>query len=385
MVIANFEKGQRVKMRVPGLWKYDYGQVLRIQGLSLPPAVEIHFSLQETGGQAVTRIGTTKDGVTDVPIPGSMLENETTSEYYIYAFIYLRDETSGQTEYKISMSVRARPKPEGWSGFGENTMTAILTEINKIANGKADNLKYEGSVLKLLSGETELSRATIDSGGGEGSTTADRVAYGDSDVGTALDELNRQIADINYEAIQINSFTNNIGSAEMGSIVNTVILSWSCNKTPTALLLDENAIDVSLNTLRIEDTAISADKTFTIEAVDERESVARKETTIIFLNGIYWGVAGDTSELDSEFLLTLTKNLQGARAKTFIVNAGTGQFIYYAAPTRYGTPAFKVGGFDGGFTKAATIQFTNGSGYTESYDIWKSDNAGLGNTTVAVT
>ena len=29
-----------------------------------------------------------------------------------------------------------------------------------------------------------------------------------------------------------------------------------------------------------------------------------------------------------------------------------------------------------------TIEFTNASGYAENYDIYKSDNPGLGNTTV---
>lgn len=48
----------------------------------------MHFSLEETGGTSVTRIGTTKDSVTDVPIPDSMLENEETDQNYkIYAFI----------------------------------------------------------------------------------------------------------------------------------------------------------------------------------------------------------------------------------------------------------------------------------------------------------
>lgn len=37
--------------RAAGLWQWDYGQVLRIQGLTLPTAVEIHFSLAETGGR----------------------------------------------------------------------------------------------------------------------------------------------------------------------------------------------------------------------------------------------------------------------------------------------------------------------------------------------
>lgn len=103
-----------------GLWQYDYGQTLRIQGLHLPSMVAIHFSLQETGGTALNRVGVTKDGVTDVIIPDSMLENDgATRNYNMFAFIYLTDDTSGQTEYKIKLQVKSRPKPEVFDG-GEN-------------------------------------------------------------------------------------------------------------------------------------------------------------------------------------------------------------------------------------------------------------------------
>ena len=113
MIIVDF-KDENYK-RVTGLWQWDYGQVLRIQGLNLPKAVEIHFSLQESGGEAKKRVGFTKDGVTDVVIPESMLENEEPlGNYDIFAFIYLTDDTSGQTEYKICMPVKARPKPEAF-------------------------------------------------------------------------------------------------------------------------------------------------------------------------------------------------------------------------------------------------------------------------------
>lgn len=111
MIIANFINKQDAL--VTGLDQYDYGQVLRIQGLNLPTAVEIHFGLEETGGTTVTRIGVTKDGVTDVPIPDSMLENGDTSlDYTIYAFVYLTDDTSGKTVHRIRMQVKARSKPE---------------------------------------------------------------------------------------------------------------------------------------------------------------------------------------------------------------------------------------------------------------------------------
>lgn len=109
---AKFESNQR-SCEVYGLWQYDYGQILRIQDLGLPPAVEIHFSLTEKGGSSITRVGTTKDGVTDVVIPDSLLENDDASQdYWIYAYIYLTDETSGSTEYKIAMKVKSRPRPE---------------------------------------------------------------------------------------------------------------------------------------------------------------------------------------------------------------------------------------------------------------------------------
>ncbi len=61
---AVFEPGSTTA-NVYGLWQYDYGQTLRIQGLNLPSAVEIHFALQESGGTSVSRVGVTKDGVTD--------------------------------------------------------------------------------------------------------------------------------------------------------------------------------------------------------------------------------------------------------------------------------------------------------------------------------
>ena len=128
---------------VYGLWQYDYGQTLRIQGLNLPSAVEIHFSLQETGGTSVSRVGVTKDGVTDVIIPDSMLENDgATRNYDMFAFVYLTDDTSGQTEYKIKLQVKSRPKPEVFGG-GENPniFHEAVQAVQKSADKAAESEK----------------------------------------------------------------------------------------------------------------------------------------------------------------------------------------------------------------------------------------------------
>ena len=218
--------------------------------------------------------------------------------------------------------------------------------------------------------------------GDPGATDAAGVTYGETNVEEALDTLKSQMEDVLYEAIQITSFTNDVGTVEMGSTVNTVVLNWATNKTPEELTLDGEGIDKSLKTKTIENANIKSNKTYTLKAKDERDAEATKTTAINFLNGVYWGVAEDKSSFDSAFILGLTKGLQGSKGKTFTVNAGATQHIYYAIPSRYGTPSFKVGGFEGGFAKADTIEFTNASGYAESYDIYKSDNPGLGNTTV---
>ena len=111
VVTAAFSPGCRFTQAQGSLWQYDYGTVLHLKGLELPAAVEIHFATVERGGESETRIGTTADGITEVKIPDALLEMAKTQDYNLYAFVYLDDGKSGQTEYKILMTVRARPKP----------------------------------------------------------------------------------------------------------------------------------------------------------------------------------------------------------------------------------------------------------------------------------
>ena len=86
------------------LWQWDYGQILRITGLDLPQAFEVHFSNSRKSGETVTQIGS--DG--QVIIPDMYL----TSGADIYAFVFLHDGTDdGETEYVIKIPVRERPEP----------------------------------------------------------------------------------------------------------------------------------------------------------------------------------------------------------------------------------------------------------------------------------
>lgn len=110
--ITNVVIGKNGTGTAESVYQYSYGITLRINNVQLPNAVEVQFSLHDTRGESITRIGLTHDGVTDVIIPDSMLENgDVAEDYNIFAWVYVRGEKTGTTEYKIVIPVLARAKP----------------------------------------------------------------------------------------------------------------------------------------------------------------------------------------------------------------------------------------------------------------------------------
>lgn len=120
------------------VWQYDYGQILQITGAELPPAVEVQFSLNEKSGETITRVATTTDGVTEVQIPNELLKRDgCKGDYFIYAYIFVSDEKSGNTKYKIAIAVKKRPKPEKPTDEPEqeeNLFHATVVAVNAAAD-----------------------------------------------------------------------------------------------------------------------------------------------------------------------------------------------------------------------------------------------------------
>jgi hypothetical protein len=110
--IIDIELTSRSTRRDQKLWQYDYGQVLRIAGKEFPKVAEVQFSLQQSGGHTLDRIGTSNNGLLTVQIPNELLQNKgTTSDYTIYAFVYLSGDGYGNTKYMIQLPVESRPEP----------------------------------------------------------------------------------------------------------------------------------------------------------------------------------------------------------------------------------------------------------------------------------
>jgi hypothetical protein len=251
-----------------------------------------------------------------------------------------------------------------------------------IAEIYPDILEQWQTRMEALSSETKEDLKNIPSIDGnltEKGSAADAKAVGDR-----FASMEKQMADFLYKPMEITSFTNDVNTKEIGSVVTAVSLAWETNKLPTELMLDSISLMPEFIGYSMTEQNIKGNTTFTLKAVDERGAVATKTTSITFLNGVYYGIAAINDAPDSAFVHTLTKTLRSTKLSQFTVNAGEGQYIYYCVPSRFGTCAFTVGGFTGGFQMIATIAFTNASGYTENYDIYRSDYAKLGNTTVTV-
>ena len=120
-----------------GVYQHDYGQILQIHGKNLPAVAEVQFSLQDQGGQTETRVGVTTNDVLEVQVPDKMLKNERVTENYcIFAYLYITDGKSGNTECKITIHVTSRPAP-GEAGEDPDE-SHILDEAVNAVNAAAE-------------------------------------------------------------------------------------------------------------------------------------------------------------------------------------------------------------------------------------------------------
>lgn len=288
------------------------------------------------------------------------------------------------TEYKLSYTASEINKKLGEI---DDLSEAISSKIDVPATATV------GQVLSVKSVDEDgaITWETINPQSAEGSVATDPTlsvdgAAADAKVtGDRLASVESQLADILYEPISIMSFTNNIGTVEIGSSVTNVTLSWQINKIPVTITLDGASVDTSLTSVALSNLSLTSDKIWSLTVIDERGTVSTKTTKITFSNGVYYGAVDNSATINSATILGLTKKLQDSKSITFTTTANNGQYIMYALPADYGTPSFNVGGFDGGFSLNATFDFTNASGHTEPYCAWISDNMNLGTTTVKVS
>lgn len=168
------------------------------------------------------------------------------------------------------------------------------------------------------------------------------------------------------------------GNYEIGSTRATTTLTWVWNKTIVSQSLNQGigSLDPALRTYTYN-TAISSDTTFTITGTDGTTQKSAS-TNVKFLPKRYWGVSAKTSLTDAE-IIALSSELSTTRVQTRTFDCSGGKYFYFAIKTSYCNGiAFKVGGLSFSDMLVETRQFTNASGYTDSYNIYRVNNIQTG-------
>ncbi len=200
-------------------------------------------------------------------------------------------------------------------------------------------------------------------------------------------EYKQKIDDLSYTKIAITAMSATNSVNEIGATVVATDVSWTLNKEAKTQKIKfggeaEETLEKTLRKKAYTGKTVKSNTNIVLTVTDERNAQVSRTAAITFQPKVYWGKTNKGQLTDEDILALEGSSLASNKNRTFTVNAGAGEKIVYVIPTSFGTPTFNVGGFDGGFKKMQTLSHTNKSGYSQSYDVWASVNAGLGNTTV---
>ncbi|SMF96024.1 hypothetical protein SAMN02949497_3404 [Methylomagnum ishizawai] len=200
---------------------------------------------------------------------------------------------------------------------------------------------------------------------------ADHVTYG-NDGYPAIANVQQALDTLLYVAPQA-SITNSVGTVEIGSTVAAVTLDWTVNKAIIGQSIaapGPGTIDPALRTLALSGLHLTADTTFTL-AVDDGTHTASAATPVLFRHRRRWGVSAQA--VPDAALIDALAGAEFAAGRTQSRSfSPSGQYLYFAWPSSFGTPVFLVNGLLNTAWVKTTVGYTNPSGYTANFDVYRS-------------
>lgn len=173
-------------------YQYDYGKILEITGLNLPAVVEIHFKHEKLEGPAITRIGSTVDGVTTTYFPRDVLKESGA----VVTYIYVSDIEHGSTEYKIFTRITERAAVQEFDAPEDCEMFHETIEVVNEATRRSEEaaLLSDASAIRSEEAATESEESAVDA---EESKEQAAVILED------VRELKQQVESIEFDAAQV--------------------------------------------------------------------------------------------------------------------------------------------------------------------------------------
>lgn len=254
-----------------------------------------------------------------------------------------------------------------------------------------DNVVTENSVKGITSGAVfkAINDKKIDVDDELSTTSANPVA--NSVITEEINKIKEEMGTLTFVPLVIEKFALNDPYQEVGTSRSTVTLLWKLSKVPNELYLnnvllsDNEATSTQIDGL-ITSQVIGETIDYTLKAITPKDTVT-ETVQLLFTEAIKYGTADNTDSVTNSLIRGLeSKKVQPTRKAELQVNADANKHIYIAIPASYGEPTFSVGGFEGGFVKMTTgsgVQYQR-NGVSSPYHVYKSTNAGLGNTTIQV-
>ena len=140
IINVNFNSSRQTTTKQ--IFQGDYGQKLKIKGIKLPDAFEVHFSNQKVIGTAKKIIGMNNQ----VDIPDEYL----LSGQDIYAWIVLHQgENDGETRYVIKIPVIARPEgiEEAATVVQQDIIETTIAALNNAVTKTTENVKHYPKII----------------------------------------------------------------------------------------------------------------------------------------------------------------------------------------------------------------------------------------------
>ena len=141
-------------------------------------------------------------------------------------------------------------------------------------------------------------------------------------------------------------------------VVNPITLSVS------------GTFDITILAGTTKTTATSA--IVTLQGTNSQSSIFNDSNTIYWRHKRYWGVDAGTTINDAGILALVGNEFSTTKNKAYSIDGG-GKYLYYCYPASWGLATFTVGGLTVIFNLSVQ-NFTNASGHTESYNVYRSLN-----------
>ncbi len=187
-----------------------------------------------------------------------------------------------------------------------------------------------------------------------------------------------------YGPLEVTSFTGSVTSAELGSSVTPLVLTWTYSANVLSQSISNTGATL-VPTARTYTyvTPITTNRTFTLIGNDGTAN-ASASVTVSFYRKRYWGVSSSGALTDAQ-ILGLSGNEFATSRETAKVIASVDQYIYVAYPASFGEAMINVNGLLNTAWVLTTRPHTNFYGYESQYHIYRSQYKLTGTYQIAIS